>query len=70
MSLNLILVPILICYGLEPHDDVSAAPGAAAPLAVHHVGDCVSSIDQRNTLMTEVLCERWRATCDSGRGAA
>jgi hypothetical protein len=30
----------------------------------------VSSTGQRNTLMTEVLCERWRAACDSGRGAA
>ena len=30
----------------------------------------VSSTGQRNTSMTEVLCERWRAACDSGRGAA
>jgi putative transposase len=30
----------------------------------------VSSTGQRNTSMTEVPCERWRAACDSGRGAA
>ncbi|HEX5287443.1 MAG TPA: glycoside hydrolase family 15 protein [Streptosporangiaceae bacterium] len=30
----------------------------------------VSSTGQRNTSMTEVLRERWRAACDSGRGAA
>ena len=30
----------------------------------------VSSTSQRNTSMTEVLCEHWRAACDSGRGAA
>jgi hypothetical protein len=30
----------------------------------------VSSTGQRNTSMTEVLRERWRAARDSGRGAA
>jgi hypothetical protein len=30
----------------------------------------VSSTGQRNTSMTEVLCEHWWAACDSGRGAA
>jgi transposase-like protein len=30
----------------------------------------VSSTGQRNTSMTEVLCEHWRAAGDSGRGAA
>jgi hypothetical protein len=30
----------------------------------------VSSTGQRNISMTEVLCEHWRAACNSGRGAA
>ena len=34
------------------------------------VAEPVSSTGQRNTSMTEVLCEHWRAACDSGRGAA
>jgi hypothetical protein len=60
-------------HGLPAH----CPPGAAGPGGVQAAGHKiqalqrgVSSTGQRNTSMTEVLRERWRAACDSGRGAA
>ena len=51
-------------------DQCPAAAGGQRPRPLPDRAGRVSSTGQRNTSMTEVLCERWRAACDSGRGAA